>query len=82
MEENLHHEAVSPVDDQVVRDYAEDLRNLLAESSITEQRGFLRSFVEKIEVSDAELKMYYTIPMPPDSTREETVGVVPIVHHG
>ena len=82
MEETLHHEAVSPVDDQVVQDYSEDLRNLLAKSSITEQRGFLRSFVEKIEVSDAEVKMYYTIPVPPDSAREEAVGVVPIVHHG
>jgi len=82
VEETLHHETVSPVDDQVVRDYAEDLRNLLAGSSITEQRGFLRSFVEKIEVNDAEVRMFYTIPVPPDSAREEAVGVVPIVHHG
>ena len=82
MEETLYHEAVSHVDDQVVWDYSEDLRNLLAESSTTEQRSFLRSFMEKIEVSDAEVKMYYTIPVPPDSAREETVGVVPIVHHG
>ena len=35
----------------------------------------------KTEVSDAELKMYYTILVPPDSAREETVGVVPIVRH-
>ena len=82
VEETLHYETVSPVDDQVVRDYAEDLRNLLAGSSITEQRGFLRSFVEKIEVNDAEVRMFYTIPVPPDSAREEAVGVVPIVHHG
>ena len=82
VEETLHHDTVDLVDDQVVRDYAEDLRNLLAESSITEQRGFLRSFVDKIEVDDAEVKMHYTIPVPPDNAREETVGVVPIVHHG
>ena len=82
VEENLHYETVDLVDDQVVLDYAVDLRNLLAESSIAEQRGFLRSFVEKIEVSDAEVKMYYTIPVPPDSAREEAVGVVHIVHHG
>ncbi|MBL7166433.1 MAG: hypothetical protein ISS55_08110 [Dehalococcoidales bacterium] len=36
----------------------------------------------KTEVSDAELKMYYTILVPPDSAaREKTVGVVPIVRH-
>ncbi len=81
-EEALHYEPAGLVDDQVVRDYAEDLRNLLTKSLITEQRGFLRSFVEKIEVRDAEVKMYYTIPVSPDSAREEAVGVVPIVHHG
>jgi hypothetical protein len=57
MEETLHHETISLVDDQVVQDYAEDLRNLLTESTIIEQRGFLRSFVEKSEVSDAEVKL-------------------------
>ena len=70
------------VDNQAVRDYTEDPENLLAKSLITRQRSFLRSFVEKIEVSDAEVKMYYTIPVPPDSTKEEAAGVVPIVHHG
>ena len=82
VEETLHHETVSPVDDQVVRDHAEDLKNLLAESSTTEQRGLLGSFVEKIEVDDAEVRMHYAIPVPPDSAREEVVGVVLIVHHG
>jgi hypothetical protein len=38
--------------------------------------------VEKIEVGDSEVKMYYTIPMPPKSLPEETVGVIPFVHHG
>ncbi len=66
----------------MVRDYAEDLRNLLTGSSITEQRGFLRSFVDKIEVYDTEVKMHYTIPVPPDNSREETVGVIPIAPHG
>ena len=27
------------------------------------QRSFLRSFVEKIEVNDVEVKMYYTVPV-------------------
>jgi len=35
---------------QVVQEYADDLRSLLAKSSIAEQRSFLRSFVERIEV--------------------------------
>jgi DNA invertase Pin-like site-specific DNA recombinase len=82
VEETLHYEPISTADDQVVRDYAGKLRTLLAKSSITEQRSVLRSFCNRIEVDDAEVKMYYTVPVPPDSTTDEMVGVVPIVHHG
>jgi len=38
--------------------------------------------VEKSEVGDSEVKMYYTIPMPPNNLPEETVGVTPLAHHG
>ena len=69
-------------DPLVVRDYVDDLRGLLERSSIIEQRGFLKSFVDRIEVGDAELNVYYTIPMPPSSLPEETVEVIPFVHHG
>ena len=65
-----------------MRDYVDDLRGLLDRSSIIEQRGFLKSFVERIEVGDSEVNMHYTIPMPPCSRAEETVGVIPFVHHG
>ncbi len=81
-EEILRYKSVDMADTQVVRDYADDLRNLLAKSSITEQRGFLRSFVERIEVEESEAKVYYTIPMPPYSVSEETVGVLSFIHHG
>jgi len=81
-EEILRYKSVDMADPQVVKDYADDLRNLLAKSSITEQRSFLKSFVERIEVDESEAKVYYTIPMPPHSVSEETVGVLPFVHHG
>ena len=42
-------------DNKIVQDYASDLRNLLAKSSISEQRSFLKSFVERIEVGDLEV---------------------------
>jgi len=81
-EEILRYKSVDMADAQVVQDYADDLRSLLAKSSITEQRSFLKSFVERIEVDESEAKVYYTIPMPPHSVSEETVGVLPFVHHG
>jgi len=81
-EEFLHYKSVDMADSQVVQDYADDLRCLLAKSSITEQKSFLKSFVEMIEVDESEAKVYYNIPMPPYSVSEETVGVLPFVHHG
>jgi hypothetical protein len=73
---------VDMADSQVVRDYVDDLRGLLERSSIIEQRCFLKSFVERIEVGDSEVNMYYTTPMPPSNLLEETVGVIPFAQRG
>jgi len=81
VEEKLSCDVMEMADPQVVRDYATDLGNLLIRSSITEQRSFLKSFVERIEAGSSEIKLYYTIPMLPLGTSEETVGVLPFVHH-
>jgi len=82
IEERLRHEILDTVDLNVVQRYTNDLRSLLAESCITEQRSFLKSFVERIDVDDSEVKVYYTIPVPPSSMPQETAGVLPFVHHG
>lgn len=60
----------------------QDLKALLEKSSIVEQKAFLKSFVERIEVGDSEVKVVYTIPMLPDSPSTETVGVLPFIHSG
>ena len=82
MEERLQYQAVDMVDTQVIREYVDDLRDLLDRSSIIEQRSLLKSFVDKIEVYESEVNVYYTVPVPPNGAVEETVGVIPFVHHG
>lgn len=82
VEEKLSCDVMEMADAQVVRDCANDLGNLLTRSSITEQRSFLKSFVERIDAGPSEIKLYYTIPMLPFGTSEETVGVLSFVHHG
>ena len=82
IEERLRREVLDTVDLHVVQPCISDLGNLLAKSSITEQRSFLKSFVEKIEVDDEKAKMYYTILVSSDSISQETTGVLPFVHHG
>ena len=81
-EEILRYESVHMADPQVVQNYADALRNLLTKFSITEQRSFFKSFIERIDIDDVEVKVHYTMPTPPYSTSEETVGVLPFVHHG
>ena len=81
-EEMLRYKTLDIADPQLVRDYASDLRNLLATSPITEERSFLKSFIERIEVDESHVKICYTIPMSPYSVSEETVGVLPFGHNG
>lgn len=81
-EEALQRRALDMADPSVVCAYVDDLRGLLGTSFIIEQRSFLKSFVEKVEVGDSEARVYYTVPVPPSTSPEETVGVLPFVHHG
>jgi DNA invertase Pin-like site-specific DNA recombinase len=81
-EEALRYRTVKLADPRVVREYVEDPRALLEQSSIIDQKAFLKSFVESIEVGDPEAKVVYTIPMLPDNSPSESVGVLPFVHNG
>ncbi len=44
--------------------------------------SFLKSIIDRIEVGDPAVRMYYTIPMSSHSVSEETGGVLPFVHNG
>jgi site-specific DNA recombinase len=81
-EQALKYHTVELANKAVVNEYVKDLRSLLEGSSIMSQKAFLRSFVERIEVDDANAKVIYTLPMPPDNTPTDTVGVLPIVPDG
>ena len=66
------------LDVDAVRSYVTDLRNLLDESEVAQRKVFLRSFVKKIVVGKEKVKLYYTLPVPPDGRRTDTIGVLPI----
>jgi hypothetical protein len=61
-EEALRSQAIELSDPSVVRAYVEDLKQLLEEFGVVEQKAFLESFVERIEVGESETKVIYTIP--------------------
>ncbi len=47
--------------------YAQDMREFLKTSELTERRGFIETFVKEIVVVPGNALMRYTIPMPEDS---------------
>ena len=81
-EEALRYRNIELADADVIRAYVKDLKGLLEESGIIEQKAFLKSFVDRIEVGASEVKVVYTIPVLPESPPTETVGVLPIIQNG
>ena len=67
---------------KTVAGYVADLRNLLSESPLAERKSFIKSFVKEVKVIGTEVRLIYTIPMPPKGISQEAVGVPPIVHYG
>lgn len=63
----------------LIQKYVEDIRKLLAESPIIEQKAFLKSFVKDIQVGKDTVTVNYNLPMPPASSDRDTVGVIPFI---
>ena len=66
----------------LVRSHVEDLRELLSNSPLSEQKAFIRSFVREIRVTGKEVLLTYTIPLLPEGCLQEAAGVLDIVHYG
>ena len=82
LETLLSDRRVELVNLEIVTHYVDDLRNLLEESSLTERKSFVRSFVKEVKVTGDEVLLTYTMPLPPQGISEERVGVLCSVHHG
>ena len=71
-----------PVNEALVRAYAEDLRTVLEEADITERKAFLRSFVKRVEVDKERVTVHYTLPLPLDGKSFEQAEVLSIGNYG
>ncbi len=54
----------------------------LDEGPLTDRRASIRSFAKEIAVTQQEIQLNYTLPLPPDGLTEERVEVLPIVRYG
>ena len=57
--------------EEYLHPFVEDLREILLEGSIVERRGFIRSFIKKIDVDYPEAFVEYTMPLP-TKTKDRT----------
>ncbi len=78
----LQHRTMQLADPNVVQAYVRDLKGLLENSGIAAQKAFLKSFVEAIEVGESDVTVKYTVPVPPEGSPRETVGVLPFIQVG
>jgi len=70
------------LDTEQVLDYVKDLRALLSKGTLTEQKGFLRSFIRRINYEPGQISIDYTIPMPVEKDRTSEREVLCIEHGG
>ncbi len=57
-------------------------RSLLDRSPVDEQKNLLRCFVDKIEMSESEVKLHYKIPVLASDSPQEEVNFLPFIRHG
>ena len=62
--------------------YVDDLRDVLSQGSLTEQKTFIRSFVKEVKVTGKEVVITYTIPLPSKGSLQETAAVLDTIHYG
>jgi hypothetical protein len=72
-------QGVRHVDRDMVVAYAGDLRSLLGEGDIADGKAFLRTFVKRIVVEAAQVRVYYNLPVPVSRNETKTTEVLPIV---
>lgn len=67
---------------KLVREYFEDLRNVLLQSSLAERKAFIRSFVKEVKATSKEVELLYTIPLLPKGIVQDRAEVLSIVQLG
>ncbi len=66
----------------MVSHYVKDLRNLLNNSSLSERKAFIRSFVKEVKVTEDNVLLTYAMPLAPGGTSVEKLGVLSTVQNG
>ncbi len=78
----LSYRRVELADMETVTQYVADLHDLLNDSTLTEEKSFIKSFVSEVRVTGTEALLAYNLPVTEGKLVSETCVVPPIVHYG
>ena len=81
-ESSLKMSVIESPDINLIKEHVDDVKQLLSESPIIEQRAFLKSFVKNIEVGKEAVTVNYHLPMPPAKSDKDVMGVLPFIMNG
>ena len=71
------------VSEEGLKPFVEGLHETLLEGTIAQRRGFIRSFIKRIEIDYPEAEIDYTLPMPQKiKARTPTEEVLATVQNG
>ena len=73
---------VELADTETVTQHVGDLHNLLNDSTLTEKKSFIKSFISEVRVTGTEVLLAYSFPVSEGKLANETCAVPPIVHYG
>ena len=82
LETEIANRGIELLDVDLIKRRAQDLRQLLVESELTERKAFLRSFVKRIETDGKSVNVRYRMPIVPGVNGWEDVSVLPIDNLG
>ena len=82
LEAHLSQRHIELLDEETVRCYVEDMRELLSHSPLTERRSFVKSFVKEVKVTGNKVLLTYTIPMTANGMLHERFTVLDTVQYG
>ena len=78
LEAEMVAQGVQQLDADMVKRYADDLRDLLEETNLTERKAFIRSFVKRIEIDKEQVTLQYKLPLPMGGDIRKSEEVLPI----
>jgi len=82
LERILSDRRVELADLDTVKEYVDNLRNVLDDSPLSEKRIFIRSFIKEVKVTGDEAVLTYVIPVLPEHISEKQIGVLSTVRYG